>query len=99
MSLPASASFARNKSVVFTELDDEVVMLDVDSGQYYELDAVGARIWMLLENKPSISLLRDALTAEFDIDAETCREDLGEFLKRLVELGLIASIPDESADA
>ena len=99
MSLPASAPLVRSESVVFTELDDEVVMLDVKSGQYYELDAIGARIWVLLEDKPSMTALRDALTAEYDVDGETCLKDLDDFIGNLAQLGLVAAAPDESADA
>ena len=99
MSLPASVALARNESVVFTELDDEVVMLDVDSGKYYELDAIGARIWALLEDKPSVASLRDTLTAEYDVDGETCLKDLDGFLGNLAGLGLITTVPDESAES
>ena len=74
-------------------------MLDVNSGKYYELDTIGARIWVLLEDKPSISMLRDALTAEYDVDSETCLNDLNDFLENLAGLGLIETMPDETADA
>ncbi len=93
MSLPISAPLVRSESVVFTELDDQVVMLDPESAKYYELDPVGARIWMLLEDKPSMTELRDALTAEFDVDGETCLNDLADFLDNLAGLGLISAAP------
>ena len=71
-------------------------MLDTRSGQYLELDAVGARIWMLLEDGPSMLELRDLLTAEFDVDAETCLNELTEFVEKLVELKLIVAESSES---
>ena len=98
MKLPITAPLVRNGSAVFTELDDQVVMLDTEGGKYYELDPVGSRIWVLLEGEPSMAELRDALVAEFEVDAETCRNDLADFLEKLVELGLVAVGQEATAD-
>ena len=40
--------FVVNPSVVFREMDGEGVLLNLDSGVYFGLDAVGMRIWTLL---------------------------------------------------
>ena len=71
---------SRNEAIVFTDLDDTIVMMDVDEGQYYELDPVGARIWTLLETGRSAADLCGALAAEFDVDPDTCHRDTLEFL-------------------
>ena len=98
MKLPIPAPLVRSGTAVFTELDDQVVMLDTERGKYYELDPVGSRIWVLLEGEPSMAELLDSLTAEFEVDAETCRNDLADFLEKLVELGLVAVARDATAD-
>ena len=90
MNLSTSVPLTRKKSVVFTELDDQVVMLDTRSGKYLELDSIGSRIWMMLEGEPSMIKLRDALIDEFDVDGETCLSDLAEFVSRLIELELVS---------
>lgn len=96
MTLSTTAPLVRSEAVVFTELEGEVVMLDTEGGQYYELDSIGSRIWMLLEDRPSMAKLKDALTAEFDVDEETCRVDLADFIENLAKLGLVASAVDEA---
>ena len=63
-----TSQVSRNEAIVFTDLDDTIVMMDVDEGQYYELDPVGARIWGLLETGRSAADLCDTLAAEFDVD-------------------------------
>lgn len=98
MPLPVSAPLARSESVVFSELDDQVVMLDSRAGRYYELDVIGARIWMLLKDRLTLAQLRDALTAEYDVDDETCLRDLASFLEELAALGLVAVASEEAAD-
>lgn len=97
MALPDSVPLVRSKAVAFTDLDGEIVMLDTEGGHYYELDAVGSRIWALLEDEPCMAKLREALTAEYDIDGETCGRDLAEFLGELEELGLVAAGAAETA--
>ena len=72
---------SRNEALVFTDLDDTIVMMDVDEGKYYELDQIGARLWTLLETGRSAADLCDALSAEFDVDPDTCRRDTLEFLQ------------------
>jgi hypothetical protein len=67
----------------------EVVILDLQSGTYYGLDAVGALIWTLLEQPASLDTLRDAILAEYDVDPETCRQDTLAFVEELQAAGLV----------
>ena len=43
MKLPITARLARSGATVFTELDDQVVMLDTAGEKYYELEPVASR--------------------------------------------------------
>ena len=66
------------------------VMLDVASGNYYGLNAVGARIWeLLLEGPLTVSQLRDKLCEEFEIDPQTCEAAVMEFVGTLISNGII----------
>ncbi len=96
MNVSDSAPLARNEAVVFTELDGDVVMLDAKAGRYYELDSVGSRIWTLLEDKPTLAQLRDALAVEFDVGGEALLEDIHQFMSELAKRGLVAEAGDEA---
>ncbi len=89
MSLSPDAIVRRNPAMIFTELDDTVVMMDADEGCYHELDPVGARIWALLETGRSAGDLSEALLREYDVDPESCRRDMLAFLERALEFGII----------
>ena len=80
----------RAEAMIHADLDDVVVMMDTEEGRYLELDAVGARIWKLLEPGRSIIDIRDALLKEYEVDGDTCLRDLTEFAARLAELGAVA---------
>ena len=79
----------RNEAIVFTELDDAIVMMDVEEGSYYELDPVGTRIWVLLERGPRVAELCETLQREYDVDARTCRDDVRAFLEEMSGLGIV----------
>jgi coenzyme PQQ synthesis protein D (PqqD) len=70
-------------------VDGELVMLDPRTSTYYGLDAIGHRIWDLLEEPQPVSALCEALQAEFDVPADTCRSDVLAFLERLEGAGLL----------
>ena len=71
----------RNPAMVFTELDDSLVMMNPERGSYHELDPIAARIWALLESDRSVADLRDALLLEYDdVAPEQCERDLLAFL-------------------
>ena len=94
-----TSQVSRNEAIVFTDLDDTIVMMDVDEGQYYELDPVGARIWGLLETARSASDLCDALVAEFDVAPDTCRHDTLEFLQAAGAMRIVHVQPAQTPPA
>ena len=85
-------------TVALTDLDDTIVMMDVDEGQYYELDPVGARIWGLLETGRSADIC-DTLAAEFAVDPDTCRRDTLEFLQAASAMRIVHVQPARTPPA
>ena len=79
---------------VSTELEGEAVILSLADGVYYGLDGVGARIWELLREPRSAAALRNAVTAEFDVDAETAERDLLALLGEMAERGLVEEVEE-----
>jgi hypothetical protein len=67
----------------------EMVVLDLKSGCYYGLDAVGARVWALIEQPASLSVIRDTIMAEYEVDAERCERDIQAFLDKMQAAGLV----------
>jgi hypothetical protein len=79
----------RTDNLMSTELDNDTVMMNIDSGSYYGLDGTGQRIWGLIETPRSITAVCEALLQEYDIDTETCRTQVLKFLNRLQTEGLV----------
>jgi hypothetical protein len=75
--------------VIFRELDGEAVVLNLDTGIYFGLDAVGTRIWRLLEEHKSLRLVLDTLVDEYDAAPDRLQRDLLAFIERLNSKGLL----------
>ena len=77
------------ESVIYAELEDEAVLLQVDRGIYFGLDETGTRIWQLLSDGRSQAEIVDVLLAEYDADPATLRADVRALLEHLSAQGLI----------
>ena len=84
-----SAIIRRNKEVLSGEIDEEVVMMSVEKGNYYSLDLVASRVWELLEEPTTLRALCDQLLEEYEVDRETCERDVLEFLDKLRDQEII----------
>lgn len=74
---------------VSCDLGGEAAILNVQSGVYYGLDTVGARIWSLIQQPRSVEAVYEALISEYDVEPKRCELDLTALLERLLAEGLI----------
>lgn len=75
---------------------DELVILSLESEEYFGLDPVGTRIWQLLGSHPTVGDAFDALLQEYDVDEATLACDLERLLDELVARRLLELV-DSSA--
>lgn len=72
-----------------SNIDNEVVILNVNKGEYNGLDEIGSDIWNRLETPQVISDLISALMEIYSVDKQQCSTDVIEFIKELEKAGLI----------
>ena len=77
------------KDQLSTDLGGEVAILHLEAGMYYSLDAVGARIWSLIQKPRSVEEIRDILMSEYEVERGRCESDLIALFQRLADEGLI----------
>ena len=87
--LESHTRIRRNPAQVYSEVDGQVVMLNVKKESYYCLNDVGSAIWNELEEPCTYSGLISKIREEFEVDEEQCRKDVEPFLAELVEAGVI----------
>jgi hypothetical protein len=80
---------SRSDSLVSSAIEGEVTMMNVQTGKYYGLTTVGARIWALLETPTPVTALCDQLVTEYRVGRETCENEVLTFLQRMADEGVI----------
>ena len=75
--------------VLISSLQDESVILNLDSERYYGLDDVGTRFMSVLTTSESIEIAYERLRDEYNVDPEVLREDLIALVERLIDQGII----------
>jgi len=75
----------RNDSrVVCTELDDELIMMDLENGNYIRLNKTGRVIWEQLENPIQVEKLVSYLMGQFEVSQKDCTKSIVEFLSTML---------------
>jgi len=75
--------------VLISQLQEESVILNLDSERYYGLDDVGTRFLSALTTSDSIETAYDRLRNEYDVDPQVLRTDLLALVESLVDQGLL----------
>ena len=74
---------------VSCDLGGETAILQLTEGVYYSLDAVGTRIWELIQQPIRVGELCDRIVGEFEVDRDRCENDLLELIRELRGAGLV----------
>lgn len=79
----------RNDEIAFAQMDGEIVMMNVDTGYYYNLGKLGSVIWYQLEDAIEVKALVQNLMDSYQVCRKECEEDVIGFLRELKQEGLI----------
>ena len=92
MEVKLSSRVSVPESVLFRELGDGSVLLNLDSERYFGLDDVGTRMYAVMSGAASLRAACEALSAEYDVPQETIQHDLTELVDKLLARGLLTLI-------
>lgn len=80
------------KHVLTQRAEETVVLLDVESGEYYALNDVGGRVWELCDGTRSVAEIVAALIEEYDAPAASITVDVMELLGELTRERLLVTV-------
>ena len=75
--------------VLISHLQDEAVILNLDSERYFGLDDVGTRFLTVLTTSESLEAAYETLSSEYEVDPQVLRQDLLALVEKLVDQGLL----------
>lgn len=89
MKLKVDSKVCHDEAVVYTDIDDKIMMMNVDTGEYYDFDDIASFIWRHINKPVSVEALCDKINDEFEVEQDQCRADTEEFLDDLATRSLI----------
>lgn len=75
--------------VFYSEVAQEAVLLNVQTGSYHSLDEIGSKIWRALATPHSVDEICARMAEEYPANPEEVRADTLEFVGQLVERNLL----------
>ncbi len=79
----------RSRDILESEIDGDVIALDIERGECYGLNSVGSAVWRHLAEETSVNEITAALVAEFDVGEDECRAEVTRLVEELAAEGLV----------
>ena len=73
-----------------TAIDEETVVMSLDSGDFFSLSGTGRTIWQLLDSHPKRAELLAELVRSYDQDESAIVAEFDLFIASLSQAGLVA---------
>ena len=89
MAIVMSTSVKQSAAQVSCSLEDEVVILSLESSLYFGLDEVATCIWDAMREPATPSEICQKVMDRFDVGEEQCLTDVMDFLEKLTKASLI----------
>jgi hypothetical protein len=89
--------YQRKNDVLVRRIAGETLLVPIagrlaDLQRLFVLEGAGEFIWENLDGKSSLDEIRDSMVRHFEVSAEEAAEDLGSFVRRLRDAGLILEV-------
>jgi hypothetical protein len=89
--LPPSSIIQRTSRPVHCDLEGLVVLMDVESGEYFELNHSGTRLWEALETPATVESVVERMMTRYDVDRVTCETEVRAWVDAMRRLGFVAA--------
>lgn len=75
--------------IAWRRVEEEVVLLDLNTSVYYSLNSVAARMWELLAESRGVEEMARQVAVEFEEDPAQVSKDAAEFVQDLSRQKLV----------
>ena len=79
-----------SNNVFSQEIDDETIILDAITQEYFSLNEIGKVIWSLLSENKNLEEIKVQMLEMYEVPEEQLEKDLLNFLQALAKKGLIS---------
>jgi len=71
------------------KVDEETILLDTNTQEYFTLNEVGSITWEIIEEKKDLNKVCEEIVKIFEVDFEIAKNDILNFVEALSEKELI----------
>ena len=82
-------SYELRENVRYDWVDEEIVLVNLDTGGYFCLNEVGAAMFDMMAKKKSDEAVLLSLKTTYDVDEVTLKNDFEELVSKLLTLKVI----------
>ena len=79
-----------SNNVFAQEIDDETIILDAITQEYFSLNEIGKVIWSLLSQNKNLEEIKTQMLEMYEVPEEQLEKDVLNFLQALAKKGLIS---------
>ena len=93
-SLTLDSLVTQHPDQVAAEADGEVLMMHIDSGDYFSLNDVASFLWQELSQPRTVAALSAAVQAQYSVAPAVCEADVMDFCGNMIRDGLMLVLDD-----
>tara|TARA_B100002019_G_C21220924_1_gene574700 strand:+ start:345 stop:629 length:285 start_codon:yes stop_codon:yes gene_type:complete len=82
-------TFKTNELCAHTSIGSKSIILNIENGQYYELNSTSTLIWKLINEGNTIADLINTISNEYNIEVEVIDESVNKFVNSCLKLNFI----------
>ena len=79
----------RNPDVIFTEFNEDLILLNPNNGKYIKINKSASEIWNLTDKPISLNKLLTELSKIYNEDIYIIENDTKDFLNRAIKVDII----------
>lgn len=82
---------ARSPATAWRTIEGEAVILSLDTKVFRGLNAVGSRVWELIDGRRSVDEIARVIAGEFRVASDAAARDVRAFVEQLLAKGLVTA--------
>ena len=82
---------SKSSATAWRIIEGEAVIISLDTKIFRGLNAVGSRVWELIDGRRSVDEIVEVIVREFDVTREQAAGDVQAFVRELLDKGLVTS--------
>ncbi|MCK4798306.1 MAG: PqqD family protein [Spirochaetes bacterium] len=89
MEISDDTKFKTTENIAWRNVNDEIVVLNLKSGEYFTLNDVGQVIWTAIADEKNVEEIKMKIIDEYDVSKEKATGDIIQFITGMIEEGLL----------